>query len=198
MKHVLYLHGFLSSPNSIKAQATKRYFKQHYPEVVMHIPALSNYPAKVEAQLLALLEQNPQLLNDGLRVIGSSMGGYLSTYLIEKFAGKAVLINPAVRPYELLRGFIGQHTNPYTGETFEIVESDMAAIKKLAVSQLKNPSCYRVMLQTGDETLDYKLAEQNYAQSHLIIEQGGDHSFVGYEQHLPVIAEFLLNDSPGG
>jgi len=194
MKHVLYLHGFLSSPKSVKAQATKAYFEQHYPDVTLHIPALSNYPAKVEAQLLTLLEENPLLLKDGLRVIGSSMGGYLSTYLVERFNGKAVLINPAVRPYELLRSFIGQHVNPYSGEAFEIVESDMSVIKQLDVSELKNASSYRVMLQTDDETLDYRLAEQKYANSQLIIEQGGDHSFVGYESHLPAIATFLLNE----
>lgn len=194
MKHVLYLHGFLSSPKSVKAQATKMYFEQHYPDVCLHIPALSNYPATVGAQLLTLLDENPLLLKDGLRVIGSSMGGYLATYLIERFHGKAVLINPAVRPYELLRDFIGQHENPYTGDVFEIVESDMSAIKKLDVGQIKDASSYRVMLQTNDETLDYRLAEQKYANSQLIIEQGGDHSFVGYENHLPAIAKFLLNE----
>jgi len=194
MKHVLYLHGFLSSPKSVKAQATKAYFDQYHPDVSLHIPALSNYPSEVEAQLLALIEQHPSLIERGLRVIGSSMGGYLSTYLIEKFHGKAVLINPAVRPYELLRNFIGEHENPYTKERFRIVESDMAVIQKLEAVQLKRPDAYTVMLQTQDETLDYRLAEAKYAQSRLVVEEGGDHSFVGYEAHLPAMAAFLLSE----
>lgn len=194
MNHVLYLHGFLSSPKSVKAQATKAYFNQHHPETSLYIPALSNYPSEVEGQLLALIEQNPLLIENGLRVIGSSMGGYLSTYLIEKFGGKAVLVNPAVFPYELLGSFIGEHENPYTGERFHIVESDLAVIKKLDVSHLKEAKSYRVMLQTHDETLDYRLAEAKYAKSQLVVEEGGDHSFVDYEKHLPAIANFLLSE----
>lgn len=194
MKNVLYLHGFLSSPKSVKAQATKAYFEQHHPDVTLHIPALSNYPSQVESQLLALIESTPALITDGLRVIGSSMGGYLSTFLIEKFSGKAVLINPAVKPYELLQGFIGEHTNPYTGEVFHIVESDIEVIEKLDAKELQHAPAYKVLLQTEDETLDYRLAETKYANSLLVVEQGGDHSFIGFENHLPAIADFLLND----
>lgn len=193
MQHILYLHGFLSSPKSIKAQATKAYFEKHHSDVTLHIPELSNFPSKVESQLLALIESTPALLEGGLKLIGSSMGGYLSTFLLEKFGGKAVLINPAVRPYELLQSFIGKHENPYSKEKFEIVASDMEVIKALEASSLSAPERYKVLLQTEDETLDYRLAEEKYAQSQLVIEQGGDHSFVGYENHLPAIAQFLLD-----
>ncbi|MCB4437788.1 esterase YqiA [Alteromonas sp. McT4-15] len=192
MQHILYLHGFLSSPKSVKAQATKAYFEQHHSDVMLHIPELSNFPSQVEAQLLALIESTPALLENGLKLIGSSMGGYLSTFLLEKFGGKAVLINPAVKPYELLQDFIGAHQNPYSGEKFEIIESDMHVIKALEASTLKDEACYKVLLQTEDETLDYRLAAQKYANSELVIEEGGDHSFIGYENHLPAIASFLL------
>ena len=99
-----------------------------------------------------------------------------------------MLINPAVRPYELLQGFIGTHENPYSKEKFEIVESDIGVIQALEAASIKEPNSYKVLLQTEDETLDYRLAEEKYAE----IEEGGDHSFVGYENHLPAIAEFLL------
>lgn len=193
MHHLLYLHGFLSSPTSVKAQATKNYFAKHHPEVTLHIPELSNFPSKVEAQLVELIENNPELLEGGLKVIGSSMGGYLSTFLIEKYSGKAVLINPAVRPYELLQQFIGPHVNPYSGENFSIELTDIDIIKALDTDALKNDKAYKVLLQTNDETLDYRLAAAKYALSDLVIEEGGDHSFVGYENHLPAIAEFLLD-----
>ncbi|WP_421133544.1 YqiA/YcfP family alpha/beta fold hydrolase [Alteromonas sp. A079] len=192
MSHVLYLHGFLSSPQSVKAQATKSYFDRFHPEVTLHIPELSNYPSKIEHQLLSLIAQTPELVENGLKLIGSSMGGYLSTYLVEKFGGKAVLINPAVQPYKLLHGFIGEHVNPYTQARFEIVESDLGVIEALDVPELKHQDAYRVMLQTNDETLDYRQAQQKYASSSLLIEKGGDHSFIGYEKHLPDIAAFLL------
>ena len=193
MHHILYLHGFLSSPASVKAQATREYFAQYYPDVQLHIPQLSNSPTHVEQQLLTLIAQHPGLIENGLKAIGSSMGGYLSTYLIEKYGGKAVLVNPAVRPYELLQNYLGEHVNPYTNEGFTIVPSDIEVLKQLDTARLNNPKAYRVMLQTDDETLDYRQAEQKYAHSHLIVEQGGDHSFVDYSRHLPDIAEFLLN-----
>ncbi|APE04870.1 MAG: esterase YqiA [Alteromonas sp.] len=193
MHHLLYLHGFLSSPTSVKAQATKNYFAKHHPEDTLHIPELSNFPSKVEAQLVELIENNPELLEGGLKVIGSSMGGYLSTFLIEKYSGKAVLINPAVRPYELLQQFIGPHVNPYSGEKFSIELTDIDIIKALDTDALNNDKAYKVLLQTNDETLDYRLAAAKYALSDLVIEEGGDHSFVGYENHLPAIAEFLLD-----
>lgn len=193
MTEVLYLHGFLSSPKSVKAQQTLAYFSKHHPDVTLHIPQLSNYPAKVEAQLSRLLEENPGLLAKGLRAIGSSMGGYLSTWLVEKWGGKAVIVNPAVRPYELLRGYLGDHVNPYSGEAFHLEETDMEMIRALDTPVLKAPQAYKVLLQTGDETLDYRQAEVKYAGSELVIEQGGDHSFVNYQNHLPAIARFLLD-----
>ena len=172
MQHILYLHGFLSSPKSVKAQATKAYFEQNHSDVRLHIPELSNFPSKVEGQLLDLIESTPALLDDGLKLIGSSMGGYLSTFLLEQFGGT--------------------HENPYSKEQFEIVEGDIGVIKALEAESISDQARYKVLLQTEDETLDYRLAAEKYAQSHLVIEEGGDHSFVGYENHLPAIAEFLL------
>ena len=191
MTHVLYLHGFLSSPQSVKAQETKAWCEKHRPDITLHIPQLSNYPSQVAKQLEDYLEAHPALLEEGIRAIGSSMGGYLSTWLVERFGGKAVLINPAVKPFELLLDFVGEHVNPYTNEPFTIVADDMAVLKALDTDSVADPSRYKVLLQTEDETLDYRQAEHKYAGSDLLIEQGGNHSFVGFAQHLPAIFQFL-------
>ncbi|MEW9798421.1 YqiA/YcfP family alpha/beta fold hydrolase [Alteromonas sp. CYL-A6] len=194
MTHLLYLHGFLSSEKSVKALQTKAFFREHYPDVTLHIPRLSNYPGEVRTQLETLLAENPGLLSHGLRLIGSSMGGYLSTWLAETYGGKAVLVNPAVRPYALLEGYLGEHVNPYTNERFTLVEDDIHALQALDTPVITLPARYRVLLQTGDETLDYRQAEEKYQGADLVIEDGGDHSFVNYEAHLPAIARFLLGD----
>lgn len=191
MSEVLYLHGFLSSPQSVKAQATKAWFARHYPQVTLHIPQLFNNPGQVKQQLENYIAQHPQLLEQGLKVIGSSMGGYLASYLVEQHGGRAALVNPAVRPYELLLGYLGDHINPYTQEPFSLVTDDMHILKSLDTPTLKAPEQYLVLLQTGDETLDYRQAEHKYQNAQLRIEQGGDHSFVNYDQHLPDIARFL-------
>ena len=191
MSDVLYLHGFLSSPQSVKAQSTVQWFARNYPATTIHTPALSNYPSKVFGQLDNYISTHPQLLEDGLKIIGSSMGGYLATYLVERLGGKAVLINPAVKPYELLVDYLGEHVNPYTNEVFHLVNDDMELLKALDTQVLKTPQAYRVMLQTGDETLDYRQAQTKYAGATLMIEEGGDHSFINYTNHLPDIATFL-------
>lgn len=194
MTHVLYLHGFLSSPQSVKAQATKAWFQTHRPDVTLHIPQLSNYPAKVKAQILSLIDAQPAFREQGLKVIGSSMGGFLATWLVESFGGKAALVNPAVAPYELLKDFLGKHVNPYSGEEFELVADDMAFLREMDSPQIRRPESYHVMLQMGDETLDYRDAERKYQSSALVIEEGGDHSFTTYDTHLPSIAAFLLEE----
>ena len=194
MTHILYLHGFLSSEQSTKAVATQRYFAEHHPDVVLHTPRLTNYPTRLQPQLEALVAQEPKLLEQGVRVIGSSMGGFLATWLTERFGGKAVLINPAVRPYELLQGYLGEHQNPYTGENFSLVAEDIDALVALDTPRVSRPENYRVLLQTGDETLNYREAETKYAGSDLVIEQGGDHSFTSYESHLSDLYGFLLGE----
>ncbi|GGW80182.1 YqiA/YcfP family alpha/beta fold hydrolase [Alteromonas halophila] len=192
MTEILYLHGFLSSELSVKAVATQQFFASHYPHVNLQVPRLTNYPSQVQDQLETLIAARPALTDGGLRVIGSSMGGFLATYLVEKYGGRAVLINPAVRPYALLQDYLGQHQNPYTRQDFELVASDIEALVALDTPAVRQPSHYRVLLQTGDETLDYREAQNKYAGSSLVIEQGGDHSFTSYTSHLPEIADFLL------
>ncbi|TDF38359.1 esterase YqiA [Alteromonadaceae bacterium M269] len=186
---LIYLHGFLSSPQSVKAVQTKDFFAEHYPQVNFVVPQISNYPDLAIAQLRELVSQYQ---NTRLRFIGSSMGGFLSTHLVSQFGGKAVLINPAVEPHILLKDYLGEHTNPYTGEVFDLESHHMQILKELLVDPLPNPENFWALLQTEDETLDYRLAERKYQDSKLTIEQGGDHSFVGYERHLATIAEFLI------
>ncbi|MDC8833065.1 YqiA/YcfP family alpha/beta fold hydrolase [Alteromonas gilva] len=191
MNCILYLHGFLSSPHSIKAQQTRAYLQNQHPDVEFICPELSNSPARLAAQLNDLLTQQPKILTQGLRVIGSSMGGYLATWLVEQFGGRAVLINPAVKPFELLQDYLGEHENPYTNKRFILRSDDIDHIRDFYQPVLANPQRYHVLLQTGDETLDYRLAAAHYEGASVCIEQGGDHSFVGYEDHLGEIMRFL-------
>jgi hypothetical protein len=129
-----------------------------------------------------------------LRFIGSSLGGYLATYLLEKYQGKAVLINPAVQPYKLLADYLGQHVNPQTGEEFTLEKIHTRQLAELDTLKIAAPENYWVLLQTADETLDYRLAEQKYSAAKLTIEQGGDHSFQNYPRFLAEIFRFLLQD----
>jgi predicted esterase YcpF (UPF0227 family) len=62
------------------------------------VPALPHRPAQAMALLREAVERNPDAA-----LIGSSLGGYYATWLAERYKLRAVLVNPAVRPYELLK-----------------------------------------------------------------------------------------------
>ncbi|WP_340678462.1 YqiA/YcfP family alpha/beta fold hydrolase [Paraglaciecola sp.] len=190
-KVIIYLHGFLSSPQSQKAQQTLTYMQANYPQVHIEIPQLANYPrAAVE-----IIEQVVKgHAGKQCQFIGSSLGGFLSTYMVDKYGGRAVIVNPAVRPYELLADYLGAHVNPYTSDRFTLEVSHIEQLIELDVSPIKQVQNYWVLLQTGDETLNYRQAEQKYQGAKMTIEQGGDHSFQDFARFLPEIFRFLLQD----
>lgn len=188
---VIYLHGFLSSPQSVKAQQTAMFVKTHYPELVLETPNLGNYPEEAVNAIEQLIKQHS---GKKLRFIGSSLGGFLSTYMANKYGGKAVLVNPAVKPYELLDDFLGEHLNPYTQQKFHLQSKHVSELRRYDTPELIPHADYWVLLQTADETLDYKQAELKYQQYKMTIEQGGDHSFQNFQRFLPDIFRFLLQD----
>ena len=188
---VIYLHGFLSSPQSQKAVQFLEYVRAHHPDLTIEIPQLANYPNDALAIIEQLVAEHK---GKKLRFIGSSLGGFLSTFMVEKYSGKAVLINPAVRPFELLVDFLGEHINPNTQQPFLLENKHIDELRQLDTPTLNSKSDYWVLLKTADETLDYRQAETKYQDYRLSIEQGGDHSFQDFQRFLPDIFSFLLQD----
>ncbi|WP_246036874.1 YqiA/YcfP family alpha/beta fold hydrolase [Thalassotalea litorea] len=184
---ILFIHGFNSSPKSLKAEKAREYFRQHFPDVEFHCPQLKNTPNDAVEQLQTIVRSRPM---STWYFIGSSLGGYFATYLAEKLQAKAVLINPAVRPFELLQEVLGEHTNPYTAETYHITSADLQSLREFCVG-IESPLNFLVMVQTGDEVLDYRQAVEKYKQCQMIVQQGGDHSFVGFANMLNDIADFF-------
>jgi len=187
-KNILYIHGFNSSPLSLKSELTKHYVQQHHNQIVFHCPQLKSSPTETLAQLEAMILSKPQ---QQWLLIGSSLGGYFSTYLAEKYDLPAVLINPAIRPFDLLVDYIGQQENPYTNEVYQVTESHMYELKSLFCEKISQKR-YMVMVQTGDEVLDYQQAVDKYHDCQLIVQSGGDHSFINYSEMLPSIVNFFI------
>lgn len=192
---LIYLHGFLSSPESLKAVQSAEFAAKHYPELNIHIPQLPCYPLEAKAFLQRLMDE---VEGQRLGFIGSSLGGFLSTWLVEHYGGRGVLINPAVEPFILLADYLGEQQNPYSKERFVLKPDHMQHLRQMHVPSLADPSRYKVLLQTDDEVLDYRQAANKYAQSDLLVEQGGDHSFIDYQRHLPAIFDFLFGDPVDG
>ena len=188
MNKILYLHGFNSSPDSHKARILFDYMKRKGLSDYIDIPQIPPAPADA----MELLQQHAEDINKqyALSLVGSSLGGFYATWLAEKYECPAVLINPAVKPHELLKKYLGENINYYTAESWVLDEAHIRRFRELYVDKLSNPQRYLLMLQTGDETLDYREAQDRYSASPSIVEQGGSHEFTEFERHLDKILDF--------
>lgn len=189
--HVLfYLHGFASSPSSWKAQALQEAFQTLAPHRLL-VPALPFSPTDAVALLESQIE--PLLAQTQLQVdlIGSSLGGYYAIYLAERYNLNAVLINPAIRPFDLLENYLGENHNYHTGESFVFESRHIGALKNLDVEHIKRPDAFMLLLQSGDEVLDYRQALAKLPHSPTVLQQGGSHGFDHFEELIPSVLNFL-------
>lgn len=186
-QHCFYLHGFKSSGQALKARQVASYLAAHNTPLAFHHPSLACYPSEAVHQL----EQKILPLLPHVSLIGSSLGGYYAAFLAQKYQLPAVLVNPAAKPYELLRELLGEHTNPYTGETFTLNEQHIAELRALDVEAFSQPERICVLIQTDDEVLDYRQAANKYSACQVRLEEGGGHEFKGFEHHIAEIISFL-------
>lgn len=189
---IVYLHGFRSSPLSVKATqlaaAVDALPEHERPR--LHIPALEIGPAAAIAGVATWIEANIAVPREALTLVGSSLGGYYATHLAERFGARAVLINPAIRPQDDLRPYRGPQTNLYTGRTFVVTEAHFDELAALAVVRITAPDRYFLLVQSGDEVLDYREAVRFYGGAWQYVEAGGDHAFQRFDAQIPALLRF--------
>ncbi len=185
---IVYLHGFRSSPQSEKARFLRRYLNEFGYSGQWYVPELPHTPQAAEEVVSRILERL-----EGRRVglIGSSLGGFFSAVMAERFSRPAVLINPAPYPYDLMADHLGLQTNLYTGEVFSVTQAHLDHLRAMDPGVLSHPERLLVLLQTGDETLDYRLAQARYQGAEQVVEEGGDHRYTSFEARLPQMLSFL-------
>lgn len=188
--HLLYLHGFRSSPASTKARMTAAAVAAHYPDVTWLCPALPPSPRQAMADVLRATADWPLATTS---VIGSSLGGFYATWLAERWGCKAALLNPAVHPARDLAAHLGDQTvwqDPETHFVFEAAYVDELRAQEIA--RITQPERYLAVIAKGDEVLDWKEMTGHYAGATIKLLPGGDHALSDYDQHLDTVLDFLL------
>jgi predicted esterase YcpF (UPF0227 family) len=189
---MIYIHGFNSSPASSKARLLHERLTMLGPAHEFLAPALPHSPAAAARVLEDLVRTHPHAA-----LVGSSLGGFYATWLAEQFALRAVLVNPAVRPYDLLGGQIGRQKNFHTGEEYEFTAQHVAELRALEVDAI-TPEHYLLMVETGDEVLDYRDAVEKYRGAQQLVIEGGDHGFSDFARYAGTAIEFCgFSDSAG-
>lgn len=183
---LVYIHGFNSSAQSYKAGLLREHMAKLGLTDRYACPELSHRPAQAMAQLEALIAPHDPR---GVTLVGSSLGGFYATSLVERFGVRAVLVNPAVCPYELLASHTGPQKNLYTGEEYQFTAGHIAELRALEVDHIA-PERYLLITATGDEVLDYRAGVERYAGCEQIIVDGGDHGFREFAGYLDTVITF--------
>jgi uncharacterized protein len=187
--HLLYLHGFRSSPQSFKALLLQRWMQQHRPDVHWWCPQLPPSPSEAIALLTQGIAAWPL---ERTAVLGSSLGGFYATVLAERTGCPAVLINPAVHPERDLARCIGDQTMFHAPqEHFFFRPEFIDQLRALNPSAVTDPRRYFVLIAKGDEVLDWREMADRYAGTRGKLLAGGDHALSDFEQHLPDLIAFL-------
>jgi predicted esterase YcpF (UPF0227 family) len=183
---ILYLHGFNSAPQSSKAQVLKRYLEERGRGGEFVCPQLPHRPNLAIAAAESEIERMPR---GSITLVGSSLGGFYATWLAEKHDLRAVLLNPAIDPHLGLRAYLGPQKNFHGEETYELTEEHLRGWRALFLTEV-HAERYLLLVETGDEVLDYRAAVRKYLGAKQIVVQGGDHSLASFPEHVPLILDF--------
>ena len=188
--HLLYLHGFRSSPKSAKARWMAEWVARHRPDIAWACPQLPPSPAAALADIRAGTAGWPAAT---MGVIGSSLGGFYATIVAESMGCCGVVINPAVDPARDLAAHIGRQTQFHeAGESFDFRAEYVDELRAMAPPRpLAHPRNILAIVAKGDEVLDWREMTARYADGPLKLIAGGDHGLTDFEPHAPDLVRHL-------
>lgn len=201
---LIYVHGFNSGTGSVKGQLLQQYCQKHHPHIQVRRPDLNLAPHHAMSVLGELIDQDTQTA-----LVGSSLGGFYASLCVAKYNLRAVLINPSTRPFDSLQRLhtLAQTQPPephresdtiFTTEGgWHVKPQDFTDLKALYKATPEHGKNILVLLQTGDDVLDYREAKAYYSQpnqhSQMIIESGGDHYMSDFDKKIPLVLQFLFH-----
>jgi hypothetical protein len=187
VKTIVYLHGFISSPQSKKAVMLGDYLKNCVTGVDYRVPALHHRPARAFEQVEAACAG---VAVDDLTLVGSSLGGFYATVAAERLGCRAALLNPAVRPHAHFANYLGAQKNLYTGEEFVLGLEHIADLVALQPDRITRPERYWLFVETGDVVCDYRESVDFYEGALHTVVQGGDHALASFPEHVPDLVDW--------
>lgn len=192
--HLLYLHGFRSSPRSVKARGVAAWLQAHRPDLVFSCPQLPPSPREAIDLALSQLADWPLART---AIVGSSLGGFYATVLAERLGCPAVLFNPAVNPARDLARHIGEQTAWHHPEDrFYFREAFIGELETLSPPTLTRLARYFPVIATGDEVLDWREMTARYQGAPWLLIEGSDHALSDFELPLAYMVQSLGLDGP--
>ena len=185
----IYLHGFNSSPQSFKARALAQRLAERGRAHDLVAPTLSHWPREATATAEAEIGWHDART---VTLIGSSLGGHYAIWLAERHALRAVLVNPAMHPADLLAAALGPQRNLYSGAQYELTPAHLDQLRALDVEAITRPERYLLVVATADEVLDSRVAMARFSGARHIVHAGGDHGFAEFSRYLDAVIDFGL------
>jgi predicted esterase YcpF (UPF0227 family) len=186
-KIILYFHGFKSSSDSGKAQEFKKFIENKTSQTKIIIPDLKDDFKEVHKQIESLIDKNsPNIL-----YMGSSLGGYYALYFAQLYKTKSVLINPAIPPLKDFEIHLGKNENYATGNKFTISKDDISYVRSLHHKKILEPKNNLILLESGDEILNYVETSSYFKGSYIDIFYGGNHSYTSIKEKFTKIKDFF-------
>ena len=188
--HLLYLHGFRSSPQSAKARAVAQRVQQMHPGVIWWCPQLPPSPREAMALVAKGTAGWPQA---SMAVVGSSLGGFYATWVAAHTGCRAVLLNPAVNPARDLQKYIGEQTSWHDPQDrFFFRPEFITELQALECPGQPAPAQVLAIIAKGDEVLDWREMQQRYPGSRIRLLEGGDHALSDFDTaHIDTVFDFL-------
>lgn len=184
---ILYLHGFRSSPASIKARLLSERMRSLGREAEYRCPQL---PASPQEAIQRAMEEMQHFEPANVALIGSSLGGYYATWLAEQTGCRAVLLNPAVKPPRDLERYVGVTTAYHDDSPFEFKKAYIEELQNLSVIRTSLPHRYYLIAATGDEVLDWREMVAHYPDAQQTIIDGSDHGISEFADHIDNVLAF--------
>ena len=187
--HLLYLHGFRSSPQSTKARKMAARVQAEHPTVTWWCPQLPPSPREA----MALIEEGTaDWPHEHMAVVGSSLGGFYAATVAQQRGCRAVLLNPAVDPARDLAAHIGEQTAWHSPEERFFFRAEyIDELRALESGPLRHPHNFFAVIAKGDELLDWREMSARYAGAQIRLLEGSDHALSDFDQHIDAVLVFL-------